>query len=96
MALRRTVTPGAAMTESGVRTLVDLGVGFVLAWLTNVIVKKANDTGVVWNEAEVFAVVMAFWTAVSAVVKRKLWPVQTDNANVGRTDLPPVPPAPLP
>jgi len=96
MALNKTVSPSQAQWESGGRTVIDLVVGYVLAWLTSMIVKKAADTGVAWSEAEVFAVVMGFWTAVSAVVKRRLWPTITDAANTGRTDLPATPPAPLP
>jgi hypothetical protein len=64
------------MTESGARTAVDLVIGFAATWATNEILKRAADTGVVWREAEVFLIVMSFFTTASAVIKRKLWPVQ--------------------
>lgn len=88
MVPRRTVTPGSAMTESGVRTVADLVVGAVLAWLTGQIVKSLSPGDPVFSSEMVSGVLWAGWTVVSAIIKRKFWPVQTDNAGRGRTDLP--------
>lgn len=96
MALRKTVTPPQAMTESGVRTVVDLLAGWVITLIAGWIVKQAANNNILLDINQTSLIVFSVATTLSAVLKRKFWPTKTDNANVGRTDLPAVPPAPLP
>jgi hypothetical protein len=80
------VSPGSAMLESAGRTVVKL----IAGWLVAYAIAWGAKYGLEINESFHDTVFNALWgiaTVGVSAIQRKYWPVQTDRAGVGRTDV---------
>jgi hypothetical protein len=80
------VTPGSAMLESAGRTVVKL----IAGWLVAYAVAWGAKYGLEINESFNDVAFNALWglaTVGVSAIQRKVWPVKTDAAGVGRTDV---------
>lgn len=82
----KTVTPGQAMAESALRTVVKLAAGWIVAYLAAWSAKYGLHLDESFHDV-VFNSLWALATIGVSALQRKFWPLSTDRAGVGRTDV---------
>lgn len=82
----KSITPGQAMAESALRTVVKLAAGWIVAYLVAWGLKYGIHVDESFHDA-VFNALWALATIGMAAVQRKFWPIKTDAVGVGRTDV---------
>lgn len=80
------ITPGQAMAESALRTIVKLAAGWIVAYLVAWGLKYGIHVDESFHDA-VFNALWALGTIGVSALQRKFWPLSTDRAGVGRTDV---------
>ena len=80
------MTPGQAMAESALRTVVKLAAGWLAAYLAAWALKYGLHVDDSFHD-EVFNAMWAVATIGFAALQRKYWPIRTDALGVCRTDV---------